>query len=224
MKHASITSTENNPVQRTLISFASLLLLAGATARAGTAYTFEVLYSGGGAAALAPGSDPMVGTTLLAGDSFTYDLKAVTDVWTVVANAAVFPLAGLPVSESGLRVGDFTLTLKLTGVDVFSYSEAGSEQRFVHIGTNAIFLPQGLVFDEMHLSYSLTFAETDDNNPPVPIDSTIAALLPIFGPPESAGAGQIIYGPAVPEPTSMALLFVGACGVGVVARLRRRAA
>jgi len=58
--------------------------------------------------------------------------------------------------EADTRTGDFTLTLNRTGVSVFSYSEAGSMQSFVHLGTNVVSPPTGRVYDQYDLAYSLT--------------------------------------------------------------------
>ncbi|MDG3002343.1 PEP-CTERM sorting domain-containing protein [Paludisphaera mucosa] len=205
-----------------LLLLAGLALAAAPRAEAGTSYNFSVLYFGGGLASQAPGSDTIVGTTLFDDDTFTWDIKAQGGAWQVLADTFSFPLMAFGVQEAGLRVGDFTLTLKNAGVDVLTTSEVGAEQRYVHVGTNTIFLTQGLVFDEMFLSYHLITAVTDDPNVPVtPIGSTISGLLPIFGAPEFTSPGSVVYGAAVPEPTSMALMLVGLCGLGLARRRGR---
>jgi hypothetical protein len=186
-------------------------------------YTFDVLYEGNGLASLAPGSDNPIGTNLLPGDSFVWDIKdQIGAPWTVVTGGSFFPLMAFGVNEVGARFGDFTLTLSLNGASVFTDIETNVENRFVHVGTNSITLPTGLVFDEMNLVYSLTSSSTTDisGNPTGdPTNSTINGLLPIFGPPELAFAPNI----TVPEPHSVALLALGAGAFGA-ARRRRRAA
>jgi hypothetical protein len=133
------------------------------------------------------------------------------------------------VQEAGERIGDFTLTLSDQGSTVFTDMETGVENEFVHMGTGATTLPTGLVFDELRLDYTMTSSSAVDmdNNPTgQPVGSTITGILPIFGPPElSAVSLGIAFGPvSVPEPQSLALLFVGLGAVGVAARRRRRAA
>jgi hypothetical protein len=113
-------------------------LFAAAAANAAT-YTFDVLFSGGGAASLAAGSDNPLATTLNAGDSFTYSLLATGGgEWETVSSGDIFPFFALSLSESGVRVGDFTLQLEQNGVPVFTYSETGASNCCVHLGTNTV--------------------------------------------------------------------------------------
>jgi hypothetical protein len=198
-------------------------------------FDFNVQYQGGGVAALLAGNDPMA-SSLVAGDTFDWDIQAQgTGFWEVLVGDGFFPLMAFGTWESGTRTGDFTLTLKNNGSDVFSYAELGSQQSFIHIGTNTISLVTGLIFDQMHLSYSLTSSveaiwDGSDWVPGVnPINTTLSGLLPIFGAPEATADwsnGDIAYrtGAAVPDFASTLALLAGALGlVSALARRTRRA-
>lgn len=182
-------------------------------------YNFDVLYSGNNNAVLAGGSDDPVGQSILDGDSFLWTITAQSGAeWRVIDTAGYFPLMGLPVYDSGARDGDWTLTLKNNGGDVFTTSETHSIQQYVHMGTNTIDLTAGLVFDAMELNYTLNNFTPEDPSYP---DNVIQGLLPIFGAPEmNSYSPGIIYAP-VPEPGTYALLAAGLAVVAGVARRRR---
>lgn len=178
-------------------------------------YTFNVRYNGNGNSELYGLSDVPEGTLLEIGDSFNWTIKAAgSNVWNVVVGGDAFPLMAFTVAEDGSREGDFTLTLRSAGGDVLSLSEIGSVQGDVHIGTNTVTLPTGLVFDEMNLVYTFTGLTGTT--------TTLNSRLPIFGTPEMntvAFDGTVIYGP-VPEPQTWALLLAGIAGVGWSVRRR----
>ena len=190
-------------------------------------YSFDVLYSGGGAASLAAGSDNPVGQSMVDGDSFDWAITAQgADVWRVQTGGSFFPLMAFGVNESGDRVGDFTLNLLSGGAVVYTLTQSAVGMSEVHMGTNEINLVTGLVFDQMKLQYSLITArellkDAADPANPMPINSTPYALLPIFGAPEmSTVSPGIIYGP-VPEPAAWALMLCGGALVSLLARRRR---
>jgi hypothetical protein len=206
---------------RSSVCVAALIVaLTAARPAAAASYTFDVLYTGGNNATLAPGSDDPLATTLVAGDTFAWDIKAQSGgPWLVFSGGDFFALMAFGVLPAGERIGDFTLTLSNGGSPVFADTETGVLNQLVHMGTNTISLPTGLVFDQMHLDYSLTSAT--DITTGDPTGSTPFGLLPIFGAPELAFPDNIRYG-AVPEPHSIALLFFGAGAVGVATRKHRR--
>ena len=186
------------------------------------AHQFDVVYFGQNQAQLVAGSENPDGFSLLAGDRFLWSISADGNgEWRVeqAGPSGFFPLMAFAADESALRTGDFTLTLLNNGAEVFSHSEANSEQTQVHVGTNSIVLDTGLVFDQMVLNYSLISAVTLDAQP-VPADTTLRGLLPIFGAPEmNTFYPGIVYAP-VPEPTAAWLLLVGLAGLGFAARRR----
>lgn len=209
--------------------FASILVASGYLSGAAQAadYHFDVLYSGMGNATLNAGSDDPEGLSLFEGDTFSWAITAQgADVWTVVTGGDFFPLMAFAVNEPGDRIGDFTLTLSNGGSAVFTTGETGAINSEVHLGTNAISLGTGLVFNQMYLQYSLTQATELENDAADPdnlqhIDSTLYGLLPIFGAPEqNKFSPGIVYAP-VPEPETWAMLLAGLGLVG--AAVRRRA-
>lgn len=197
-----------------LAAAASLALALLAPANA-TVYTFNVNYSGGGVANLAGGSDDPLATTMNAGDSFTYNLLAQGGVWNTISADSIFPLFSFAVSEAGTRTGDFTLNLKSGGATIFSYSELGAINSFVHLGTNAVPLPNGLTFDEWSLSYTILAADTT---------STPISLLPWPGQAPEQRNPRVITYTSVPEPSTLLMLLVGVAGLLGLAAWQRRAA
>ena len=192
-------------VSMTAALAASLFASAGANA---ASYTFDVLYSGGGSAALAPGSDDPLATTMNAGDSFTYSLMATgSGEWKTISSGSIFPLFALDLNESGTRVGDFTLNLEQNGVPVFTYSETGASNSFVHLGTNTVSIPDGLTFNQWVLTDTIVSADTT---------STPISLLPWPGrAPEAYSPSIITYTTGVPEASSWAMMLLGFAGLGV---------
>lgn len=220
---------------RTTIGLVMLCVLPAQVASA-QSYQFNVLYQGNGNATLAPGSADPAATTLNAGDSFLWRIAAQSGFgWRVVNSGSFFPFMAFGVNEPGVRVGDYTLSLLWGGSSVFSYSELGADNRYVHLGTNTIDLTAGLRFDAMELSYALVSAVDDqafggDPNNPLPIGTTPNTLLPIFGAPDQDPyhPGDVAYeATVVPEPGTWVLMAFGlvllACVRSVRARKRRRA-
>lgn len=181
---------------------------------AAASYTFDVLYSGGGSAALAAGSDDPLATTLNPGDSFTYSLTATgAGEWHTISSASIFPLFALNVLGPGIRIGDFTLNLEQNGVSVFSYSETGASNGTVHLGTNTVTVPSGLTFNAWVLTDTNT--SMTDVTYTFDITSTPQSLLPWPGlAPEAYSPSVITYSSAVPEPSTWAMMLVGFVGVG----------
>jgi hypothetical protein len=132
-----------------------------------TLYNFNVLYSGGGVASLAAGSDDPRAVNLAAGDTFNYRLVAdADDYWSVISGGNFFPLFALLTNDEGTRQANFTLTLLNNSVEQFSvFSVPPTFNSYVHIGTNTVNLATGLQFDEFFLQYNLTSSDNVNNRP-----------------------------------------------------------
>lgn len=196
-------------------------------------FQFDINYSGGGVAAVAPGSSDPREAVLQPGDNFTWTINALdNNQWSVLNGGDVFPMMAFGMTESADRTGSFQFELQNDGLVVFSKTETDSVQGLVHMGTNTITLPTGLVFDRWQLSYQLTSAievtsVEDPDNPGAFIEvrggsttSSPNTLLPIFGIVDNtlvANSSTTIYGP-VPEPSTWALWLAGVAGLGVAAR------
>jgi len=190
-------------------------------------YNFNVEYQGNGSAALLAGDNP-IGTTLLPGDSFIWNILAEgTGFWHVSGNVSLFPFMSFAVSqygdETGERIGDFTLSLRNNGGEVFTLTQTGASQRFIHIGTNLVSLTAGLDFDEMQLNYSLI--SSDLNGGPDAGSTPYGDLMGFAGSPEfsSDGYGTIFYlrSAPIPEPETYAMLLCGLGLLGFAARRRK---
>jgi hypothetical protein len=214
-----------------LLCILTLIACLHAKSAMAASYTFDVLYSGGGNASLAGGSDNPVGTNILPGDTFDWTITAQGgDQWHVITSNGFFPLMAFFVLPTADRVGDFTLTLLNDGSSVYSTSETNALNSYVHMGTNAIFLTAGLVFDQMVLNYALTSATFNDPGDPsnpnngLPTDSVIQGLLPIFGAPEENPfyPGIIYEQASVPEPSTYAMIALGLVTLAYAAQRRRQ--
>lgn len=222
-----------------LAAFASLLVASSPGWAA--AYAFDVIYEGAGQAALAPGStDPRL-VTLQAGDTFSWTISALPGYrWSVLTGGDVFPMMAFGVAESAFRTSDHVLTLSSFGTTTLSLVSAAEVQSLVHMGTNEVTVPTGLVFDRLHLDYTLLSAYeaiqvADPNRPDDPdafievpgdpIGSTPTTILPIFGMLDNtqvANTSITVYGP-VPEPATWAFWLAGLAAAGVAAKRRRPA-
>lgn len=199
-------------------------------AQAATSYSFDVDYLGHNAGSVGAGSTSPEGTSLLAGDSFTYTLQAESGMlWEVTAPGNFFAMAALGAHETAHRQGDVTVTLSLGGSTVYSASEAGIQQDYVHIGGNYVPLTTGVKFDRLSFSYTLSSATGCDYDfvtnvctPNGSTATTLSTLLPIFGGPESNGDGSIAYTGAVPEPGTLGQMMLGLLLVGALPRISRR--
>lgn len=219
--------------RRTAVVLAALAATAPSWA---TGYAFEVLYLGNGQAEVVPGSTDPRTVTLQAGDTFTWGISAQLGYrWSVLTGGDVFPFMALGVNESANRTSDHVLTVSYQGATTLLQDWTGDIQSLVHMGTNTVTLPTGLVFDRLLLDYTLLSAagvETveDPDNPGSlidvdigPVGTTPTGLLPIFGMVDVAKVANssfTVYAP-VPEPAVWALWLAGLAATGAAVRRRR---
>lgn len=183
-----------------------LSVISLSSAKAAVIYDFDVTYDGT-STTLDAGSDNPIGTELFGGDRFNYNVGAASnDFWKVDTGGNFFPfLAFLGSSSNNFN---FDLSLLLGGAQQFSTSGSDLNQCCAHIGTNAVFLPTGLEFDEMILDYELIAT----------LGSVTSSRIGdyFWRTPEEFLGISYIDNPAspahVPEPSSIALLFLGLCG------------
>ncbi|MBL8466455.1 hypothetical protein [Methyloversatilis discipulorum] len=209
-------------LRRTSTMLATVAALALSSAAQATEYTFDILYSGNGIATLAADSDDPTGAMLFEGDSFVWTITIDNDrYWEVIESKAYFPLMAFATDDSGDRIGDFTLTLYMDSVEVFSASAIGESTAEVHVGTNSIDLEAGLTFDAMRLDYTLQ-AAFDISNPLLSVTTTLSGPLPIFGAPEmNTYAPGIVLAP-VPEPDARLMAVAGLLMIGAATRRFKR--
>ncbi len=192
-----------------------LLLSASAAPAFGDNFVFDVEYLGDDQTQLVPGSDEPVGQFIEPGDTFQWTIESVVgSYWLVESGGGFFPLMAFSVDPAGARTGDFTLVLRKDGADVFSLVGDDVITQEVHLGTNTVELPTGLMFDEMFLDFEL-IESISVVDPGFPVDTQIDSRLPIFGAPENnTFSPGIIF---VPEPATLTLLAFALAA----ARMRR---
>ena len=198
-------------------------------------YDFNVTYDGSSATSDSGYVDP-IGTSLIDGDSYTYNLRAAIggywqvndDETTEGSNTSFFPFLSFAVEEIGVRIADITLSLFLDGTQQgATLEEDDIDNAWVHLGTNSVDLTAGLQFDEIVLMYELmssTGADITDIDNPIyngSIGATINQLS--IGPNLPGGfTSGISYVSPVPVPAAVWLFGSALLGLGVVKRRKAR--
>lgn len=194
----------------------ALAMMLPAAASAATVFHYDY-EAKGKSVGLASGSDNPAGDTYRPGDGFRMTISAGAGYgWTVGSSfTSSFDMAFF-VRGSGIRTGEFDLTLRLDGVDVYSFSRGPFTQRFVHMGGQGIRYVEGTVFDEIVLDYTLitsSVSTTIQNSNPAHWGAMFKSKNVSFGSVPDAPT-------PVPLPASAALLL-GALGLLAVKRRRR---
>ena len=199
-------------LSKLIVSSALILTVALSSTRASAVLLdFDVTYDGTDIS-LDIGSDTVLGTGIAVGDTFNYNIGATgNDFWKVDITTSYFPFLAFTTAEVGVRDGTFSLNLLLDGVSQLFLAPSAVSNSTVHIGTNAISLVAGLMFDEIILDYTLTASTIDTTisqyviggaNPNVPGGFTSGI---------SYNAGAAID---VPAPATLVLFWLGLVGLG----------
>lgn len=218
-----------------LLASCAAALLCMPSAAYSTTYSFDLVYDGF-ALSLDGGSDPIDGTVINVGDSFTLSISAAPGGFWATAFDVVngFVLAALATQEAANRTGDISTTLSYEGVDVLSTSETGTVGSYVHIGSQLTSVGAGTLFDRFVVEYTLTaidpviFIDPDYvSDPNGSLLTTLSGDGLIFGgfvdPQFDLGyTGAFVYSTAaVPLPATALMLFGGLAMLGGL-RLRHR--
>ncbi|GAA0858096.1 hypothetical protein [Aliiglaciecola litoralis] len=120
------------------------LILATSYVNAAAIYNFDITYDGT-SASIDAGSDPIAGTTLVAGDSYVLDIHAAgNDYWNVTNTFNTGIYASFLIFDSGNRVSDVTTNFFLDNVLVDQDIDMSLNQGSVHIGAQGHIFTAGL--------------------------------------------------------------------------------
>ena len=195
---------------------ASLAIALGIAAGAAhaTVYNFNVLYTGGGHATLAAGSDDMLGITAMSGDTFNYSISA-NGHWTTIAPGGPFLFGAIGDLDGNFGPVSFTESYSFDLGGVTQLAGSGSDtQGGADLGLRRVSFPQGMSFDTFSESIVVTSATQSLN---------FYSLLPAWPgkAPEIEAPAYFTY-TAAPEPAAWAMMLIGFGGLGAAMRARRR--
>jgi hypothetical protein len=181
---------------------ASMVLLATCVCESqADIFNFSITYDGT-VATVDGGSDPIMGTNLVPGDSFILDIHTQgTDFWSVSADTNLGIYASFFVLDSGTRTGNVTTTFFMNGVQVAQDIDAATAQTSVHFGADSFTLTSGLTFDQVVVNYD--FISTTSTMSTIQNDGL--NWSPFYN------EATVVYS-AIPEP-------VGASTIGLLALL-----
>ena len=198
---------------------ATFLAMVGAlgvsSASQAATYNFDVIYSGGGTANLAPGSDDMLNITFTTGDVINYSFTAAgSGLWqtTSAGGPSIINAPGDLYGNFGQVDFDYSYAFNLNGV-AQSFGSGSGSQGNADLGPRQIFYPAGLSFNN--------FSETLDITS-IGQAGQFYSLLPAWPGKSLESSGSISFSasPAVPEPRTWAMMLVGFGMVGFAMRKR----
>lgn len=134
--------------------------MLSATANA-TVYNFDVIYSGGGNAVLAAGSDNMLGVGPVNGDTINYSITASGgNYWTTIApgtSVFIWGAIGDLFVSNGMAVGGFNYKFSFNFGAVSQFSGSGSgNQSTADLGPRMINFQSGMKFNNFSEFITLT--------------------------------------------------------------------
>ncbi len=213
----------NSTLMGAALAAAGLALTFVETANAAV-YNFDVIYSGNGAAVLAPGSDDMLGVAPVNGDTVNYSITGSgSDYWTTLQAGGPFidgAIGDLLVSNNA-AVGGFNYAFSFNqgGIQQFAGSGSG-DQCCADLGPRQIDFPNAMKFNNFSESITLTSIAG-------PLQ--FGSLLPAWPgqSPEGGAPNYFSYSgsvSAVPEPATWATMLAGFAVLGFVGYRRNRIA
>jgi hypothetical protein len=193
------------------------LTACAATQAAATTYNFVIDYYGSGNASLALGSDDLLASAPVVGDTINYSIVGVNGFWTTRTAGApsIFGAIGDLSAQTGNVDFGYSASFIFMGVQQYAESGTGSQGN-ADLGPRSLAYASGMRFDTF--SETITLSNLDNSS------VQFSSLLPAWpGEAPEAYPGYFSYSSvtySVPEPSTWVMMLAGFGGLALVARRR----